>query len=234
MALKYSLVIPCFNEAANLPLLLERCALLSHRSDLEVVLVDNGSTDDTPRVLANALPAHPNCRAVRVEVNRGYGHGIITGLRATHGEYLGWTHADLQTDPSDVLRAIAMLEQPGREAFVKGLRQGRPLGDVAFTVGMSVFESLLLARPMWDINAQPTMFSRRFFETWREPPDDFSLDLYAYHQALTQGLMVRRLPVVFAERAHGVSHWNVDWAAKGRFIRRTIAYSLALRQRVRP
>jgi hypothetical protein len=139
----------------------------------------------------------------------------------------------MQTDPVDALRGLKMFEEHGLGIFVKGRRYGRPLGDVAFTVGMSFFETLLLSKPMWDINAQPTMFPRRFFESWREPPHDFSLDLYAYYQARMAGLTVHRFRVLFGERAHGVSHWNVNWAAKRKFIRRTVEFSLQLRRSLR-
>lgn len=228
--MKFSLVIPCYNEAANLPLLLERCKEVSRRPDTEVILVDNGSTDNSPEILVSLLPQYPGCRSVRVEKNQGYGFGILMGLRAASGDILGWTHADMQTDPQDALRGLELFEKFGPNSFVKGRRYGRPLGDVAFTAGMSVFETLLLGKPLWDINAQPTMFSRKFFETWREPPHDFSLDLYAYYQARLGGLEVHRFPVLFGDRAHGVSHWNVNWAAKRKFIRRTIAFSLQLRK----
>lgn len=228
--MKFSLVIPCYNEAANIPLLLERCRKLTEQPDVEVVLVDNGSTDESPIVLSNLLPSYPGCRSVRVEQNQGYGFGILAGLKSATGDILGWTHADMQTDPMDALRGIEIFKKNGMDVFVKGRRHGRPLGDVAFTVSMSLFETLLLAQPLWDINAQPTMFSRAFFESWREPPHDFSLDLYAYYQAKRVGLAVHRFPVLFGERAHGVSHWNVNWAAKRKFIRRTVNFSLQLRK----
>jgi len=232
--MKFSLVIPCYNEAKNIPLLLERCRGVVARSDVEVVLVDNGSTDDSAQVLLNLLPNYPGCRSVRVEKNQGYGFGIVTGLRAARGEILAWTHADMQTDPQDALRGLEFFEKHGNDIFVKGRRYGRPFMDIVFTVGMSIFETLLLSRPMWDINAQPTMFSRAFFESWVNPPDDFSLDLYAYYQAQTKNLKVYRFPVRFGERAHGVSHWNVNWAAKRKFIRRTVDFSLQLKKNIAP
>ncbi len=136
----------------------------------------------------------------------------------------------MQTDPQDALKGLELFDQHGPNLFVKGRRYGRPLSDVAFTVGMSVFETLLLGKQMWDINAQPTMFSRAFFETWSNPPHDFALDLYAYYQARQAGLPVYRYPVRFGERAHGVSHWNVNWAGKRKFIRRTVDFSLQLRK----
>ena len=231
--MRFSLVIPCFNEAANLPLLLGRCAELARPGDVEVVLVDNGSTDATPDVLAELLPRHPGCRSVRVDRNQGYGFGILSGLRSAEGRILGWTHADMQTDPADALRGLALFEQHGDNVFVKGRRYGRPAADVIFTTGMSIFETLLLGRALWDINAQPTMFSRAFFATWHDPPHDFALDLYAYYQARRAHLPVHRFPVRFGERAHGASHWNVNWAAKRKFIRRTMSFSFELRKAAR-
>ncbi|MDO8772572.1 MAG: glycosyltransferase family 2 protein [Burkholderiaceae bacterium] len=231
--MKFSLVIPCYNEAANLPLLLDRCKEVTHRPDIEVILVDNGSTDDSPQVLQRLLPQYPGCRSVRVEKNLGYGFGILSGLKAAKGEILGWTHADMQTNPQDALRGLALFEKHGPRIFVKGRRYGRPFADAVFTLGMSAFETILLGKPMWDINAQPTMFSRTFFETWQDPPYDFSLDLYCYYQAHCKDLKIYRFPVRFGERAHGVSHWNVNWAAKRKFIRRTVDFSLQLRKNLK-
>jgi len=230
--MKFSLIIPCYNEAANLPLLLERCRALSAKPGVEIILVDNGSTDNSSDVLSNLLPKFSGCRSIRVEKNRGYGFGIISGLKAAESEILGWTHADMQTDPQDVLRGLALFDEQGLDIFVKGKRYGRPLADVVFTLGMSVFETLLLRKTLRDINAQPTMFSRHFFETWLTAPDDFALDLYAYYEAQIQGLKVHRFPVRFGERAHGVSHWNVNWTSKWKFIRRTIGFSFQLKKNI--
>jgi len=217
-----------------LPTLLSRCAALAAaRPGTEVVLVDNGSGDETSAVLGRLLPQSPGCRSIRVERNQGYGFGILAGLRAAQGDILAWTHADMQTDPMDVLQGLVLFGSAAapQRMFAKGKRFGRPLGDVAFTVGMSLFETALLATPLWDINAQPTMFVRAFFETWHDPPHDFSLDLYAYAQAKRQGMTVVRFPVRFGERLHGVSRWNINWRAKMKFIRRTVDYSLTLRRR---
>lgn len=228
-----SLVIPCYNEADNLPLLVDRCAeVFGEREDVEVVLVDNGSTDATASMLPGLLAPHPTIRSVRVEENQGYGHGILTGLRAATGDVLAWTHADLQTDPEDALKGLLLFEaeRDPERCFVKGRRYGRPVTDVVFTVGMAAFETALLRMPMWDINAQPTMFHRRFFETWSDPPTDFSLDLFAYFRAHQDGLRMRRFPVHFGNRAHGESRWNVDWTSRFKFIRRTVDYSLQMKR----
>jgi glycosyltransferase involved in cell wall biosynthesis len=231
-SVRFSLVIPCYNEAKNLPLLLRRISAVTAHECNEVILVDNGSTDGTDLILQELLPQYPGCRSVRVENNQGYGFGILAGLKAARGEILGWTHADLQTDPQDALVAVQLFEKYGKKSFIKGRRFGRPLADVVFTMGMSVFESILLRKLFWDINAQPVIFSRDFFVSWQDDaPFDFSLDLYCYYQARSQKLLIKRFPVKFGERAHGVSHWNINWASKLKFIRRTVGFSLELLRR---
>lgn len=232
MTIHYSLIIPCYNEAKTLPSLLCRLnECYGGTEGYEIILVDNGSTDDSPAILAGAVATMPFARTVRVELNQGYGWGILQGLAAAKGEYLGWTHADMQTDPGDALQGFAKLcTQGGNRAFVKGRRYGRPLADSAFTVGMSCFDSLLFGLPLWDINAQPTLFTRAFYETWNKPPKDFALDLFAYANAAKQKLPIERFPVLFGKRQHGISHWNVNWMAKLKFIRRTMLFSFALRK----
>jgi glycosyltransferase involved in cell wall biosynthesis len=230
--MKVSLIIPCYNEARNLPALVERCRVVTRDPDFEVVLVDNGSTDDTPAVLASLLDGVEGCRAVRVVENQGYGFGILSGLRAASGDVLAWTHADQQTDPADVIAAFEKFRassEPER-LFVKGRREGRPLQDVVFTAGMSAFETLLTGRVMRDINAQPTMFHRTFFESWASPPSDFALDLYAFWRAREAGLKVERFPVRFGKRVYGTSNWNTGIAGRMKFIRRTLDFSIRLKR----
>jgi glycosyltransferase involved in cell wall biosynthesis len=232
----FSLVIPCYNESAGLPELVRRCAYVATEGGGEVILVDNGSADDSAAVLegllgpAGAEPGRDGVRWVRVPVNQGYGFGITSGLAATRADVVGWTHADLQTDPADVLRALPLLEGTSGPVLVKGRRFGRPLADRVFTAGMSAFETALLRRPLRDINAQPTLFHRELLDRWGTPPTDFSLDLFALYTAGRLGFEIRRFPVVFAPRKFGTSSWNTDFAAKRKFIRRTLDYSLQLRK----
>jgi glycosyltransferase involved in cell wall biosynthesis len=229
-----TVVIPCYNEARNIPLLLARFAEKLDRPDVELLLVNNGSQDDSAAVLADTLPQYPFARTVHVPVNQGYGYGILSGLANTTAPYIGWTHADMQTDPYDLIRALQILEKANWPAdlYVKGNRKGRPLFDDVFTMGMSLYETVYLGAPLWDINAQPNIFHRSFYERWDNPPHDFSLDLYAYYMAHHLRLRLQRFPVRFPERIHGTSSWNTGLAAKKKFIRRTLLFSKELKQRL--
>jgi glycosyltransferase involved in cell wall biosynthesis len=230
--MRLTLVIPCYNEAQNLPALVERCLPLIEDARIDVILVDNASTDATAEVMPALIDGVARLTSVRVTPNRGYGGGILAGLGVATGDVLAWTHADLQTNPFDARAAFAQFEQAGTtRLFVKGRRSGRPLVDIVFTAGMSLFETILTGRPMRDINAQPTMFGRALFEAWRDPPADFALDLYAYWTAKQLDWPVRRIPVVFGPRLFGTSHWNTGLFARLKFIRRTLDFSLRLKRR---
>lgn len=230
--MKLSVVIPCYDEADNIPLILERFDGIIKRDDIEVVLVDNGSTDSSPEVLNTLLPKYPFAKTIRVEVNQGYGYGIVQGLKVSTGEFIGWTHADMQTDPADLLKALDIIEKRNyaEELFIKGNRKGRPLFDQFFTSGMSAFETLYMGVKLYDVNAQPNVFSKKFFETWINPPKDFSLDLYALFMAQKSGLHIERFDVMFPKRVHGTSHWNTGFVSKWKFIKRTVGFSRKLKK----
>ncbi len=231
--MKLSIIVPCYNEEKNIPLILDRFAEFIKGNDLEVILVNNGSTDNSQNVLDQLLPSYSFARQVIVPVNQGYGFGILEGLKVACGEYIGWTHADMQTDPKDVLRALEIITKHDdeRKIFIKGDRRGRSLWDNFFTVGMSVFETIYLRCFLYEINAQPTIFPRSFFTNWSNPPFDFSLDLYALYLAKKSGYKVYRLPVQFPQRKHGTSSWNTGLSAKWKFIKRTLLFSYSLKQR---
>lgn len=233
---RHSVVVPCYNEAPGLPALVERFRALRAGDDdpWELVLVDNGSTDDSAAALAEAAARHPAwLRVVTVPPpNVGYGHGIVTGLRAARGELLAWTHADGQTPPGDVLAALAILATSAdpRRTLVKGRRRGRPLRDAAFTAGMELAALALLGEPLVDINAQPKAFHRELLALADRPPVDLSLDLYLLHVARRHGFALRTFDVRFGARAHGASRWAFNWRSKARHIARTVTFMRALRR----
>jgi polyisoprenyl-phosphate glycosyltransferase len=231
MTAKYSIIVPSYNEGLNIPLNLNRYQEVIQRPDIELIIVDNGSTDDSAQVLSDLLPAYPFARSVKVEVNQGYGYGILCGLRAAHGEFLGWTHMDMQTDPGDVIQAIELLEaqKDPKTVFLKGRRRNRPFVDLFFATGMSCFESVLFGKSLIDINAQPNLFHRSFFEELKTPPHDFSLDLYALVMARKKRKHLLRFDVAFPDRIHGISHWNATMKSKFTGIKKSIKYSFQLR-----
>lgn len=236
---KLSIIIPCYNEAKNIPLILEKfnqSLKETHVAEapLEVILVNNGSFDTSADVLNSLIPLYPFAKTVKVEKNQGYGYGILYGLKHATGDFIGWTHADMQTDPADIIKAFEIIHANNfcPNLFIKGLRKKRSFFDLFFTTGMSIFETLYLRKALWDINAQPTIFHKNFFTKWHNPPHDFSLDLYALYMAKKHKLSVKRFAVLFPKRIHGQSSWNTGIYAKWKLIKRTIQFSTSLKKEI--
>ncbi len=106
-----SLVIPAYNEQENINVLLERvsAALAQTGKPFEVILVDDGSTDDTPRLLAEGISKYPWLRVLRMENNAGQSAAFDAGFRAARGEVVATIDADLQNDPEEIPRLLPLL-----------------------------------------------------------------------------------------------------------------------------
>jgi len=108
-----SLVIPAFNEQENVPVLLERVggALAGTHRPFEVIIVDDGSSDDTPRLLAQAMEQYPWLRVLRMARNGGQSAAFDAGFKAARGRLIATIDADLQNDPEEIPRLLPLLDE---------------------------------------------------------------------------------------------------------------------------
>ncbi len=225
---KYSLIIPCYNEEKNLPKLFSKFSNSFENYKIEIIFVDNGSTDNTNYLLNEFSKKKKSVKIISVKKNVGYGHGILQGLNKSSGNFVGWTHADLQTNPEDFIKAVELIEKnKGENMFVKGVRHGRNYFDMIFTLGMTLFECILLRKWLSDINGQPTVFNKQLFLNWKNPPHDFSLDLYTFYNAKIKKYDIIRVPVFFGKRYSGVGS-NDGLKAKIKYSFKTINYSFKI------
>ena len=122
-----SLLVPCLNEADNLPDFVARaCAALDAAATAgarpwEMVFVDDGSTDATWRCLERLQARHPEVRAVRHPRTSGIPTAWRTGLAHARGEQICVIDADLQYDPADVPVLRRAIEATGAD-IVQGVR----------------------------------------------------------------------------------------------------------------
>ena len=235
--MKYSVVVPCYNEEGNINALVEEfCWVRNVRqeNDFELILVNNGSKDNTEREIDDNVNKYDFIKKVNVVNNQGYGYGILQGMAACEGEYIGWIHADLQFSPRLFADLFKRVEQTKREkktkVYFKGLRRNRPLIDRFFTFGMSCFETLYLKTKLWDINAQPTLMSRSLYDSAKNPPYGFSLDLYFYYTASKLNYAIERFDSPQKEREVGNSSWNTGMSARFKLIKRNIQDSKKMKE----
>jgi glycosyltransferase involved in cell wall biosynthesis len=107
-----SLVIPAYNEEDVIPELLRRIepALRQTGKTFEVVIVDDGSTDATPKMLDDAMRERPWLRVLRMARNGGQSAAFDAGFKAARGQIIATIDADLQNDPEEIPRILPMLD----------------------------------------------------------------------------------------------------------------------------
>ena len=231
-----SIVIPCYNEDDNIfPLFSKIENLLRLDDKIEIIIVDNGSTDKTNQnILKSDLFIANKIKLTKIDNNIGYGFGIMSGVKIAKGDYIGWCHADLQTEPSDVYNAF--LNNKNKlvtgEYVIKGLRKNRNIFDDIFTFGMSLIASTVFLKRINDINAQPKLFPKSFLTYLENHPNDFSLDLFFLVIAKNNGFKIINHDVTMKKRLHGEAKGGGSLKGKIKLIKRTLLYIIELRKKL--
>jgi glycosyltransferase involved in cell wall biosynthesis len=118
-------VLPCFNEAENLKALLDEISLALHEVALpyEVIVVDDGSTDDSAATLAAIAAACPELRAIHHRANFGQSAAVLTGCEAARGDVVVTMDCDGQNDPADLPAMLALLANCDAVCGVRATRR---------------------------------------------------------------------------------------------------------------
>jgi len=201
-----SIVLPCLDEAERLPGTL--AAYLAHfppdRSEVELIVVDDGSTDGTTVIADQIAAADPRVRVVRTTRNHGKGYAVRLGIQAALGEVVVFTDADGSYGPEQLERVVAALE---RAPVAIGARLGSqagagpPLRRLASRVFNQVMR-LLLGLPFHDTQCGLKGFRRGAAEAVfrRARVDGFAFDAEALWIARRLGVEVAEVPVRAEER----------------------------------
>jgi glycosyltransferase involved in cell wall biosynthesis len=201
-----SIVLPCLDEAERLPGTL--AAYLAHfppdRTGVELVVVDDGSTDGTTAIADQIAAADPRVRVVRTTRNHGKGYAVRTGIRAAQGELVVFTDADGSYGPDQLERVVAALD---RAPVAIGARLGSqvgagpPLRRLASRVFNKVMR-LLLGLPFHDTQCGLKGFRQEAAAAvfGRARVDGFAFDAEALLIARRLGIEVVEVPVRAEER----------------------------------
>ena len=215
--MKFSIIIPCYNEYENIDFLIQRIRGLQEKYDLEYILVEKGSKDKSREDFEeNVDRKYANIKVVYVNQNRGYGYGLQQGMKKAIGEYVGWIHADLQMPPEELVVFFEKVNSSklDEKLFLKGIRTNRSAFDIFFTNGQALFNSILFSRILYDIGAIPVLFHRSLLTNIDKMPNDFSIELYIYKEALEQHFKIERYKVKLMNRKTGESSWNNGFKSK--------------------
>jgi glycosyltransferase involved in cell wall biosynthesis len=229
---KLSIVVPCYNEADAIQLNYKKACDLVSNGTLEILFLDNGSTDKTSEIFeVLALDSPGSILFLTIKHNKGYGHGLKFGLSHCRGEYLGWTHGDGQTDLMDLDKVLKIISENPGVGMIKGSRLNRTISERITSKILDYLCTILFMRRFSEINAQPSVFRRDYIYSNKNYSDDLLFDLDAYTCVVLDHVPSIRFNVEFPPRIQGESSWNNGTLAKFSFILRNIGHILRLRLR---
>jgi glycosyltransferase involved in cell wall biosynthesis len=207
-----SVVIPIYNEEENLPDLVERvgAALAGSGHSFELLLVDDGSRDDSAGILAELARARPWLKPLYLIRNYGQSAALQAGFDAARGEIIVTLDGDLQNDPDDIPRLLQMLDERPDIDMISGWRkerQDRTLSrKIPSTIANRVI-SRVTGVPLHDYGCALKLYRAQVIR-------DLKLygELHRFIPALAAevGARIVEVPVKHHPRTRGSSKYGID------------------------
>ena len=155
MSKTLTIIIPAYNEEASLSLFLPQVINHCEKNGYQLIVIDDGSSDNTKEVLESCSPKSEVMRVITHKVNRGYGGAIKSGIHAAHTDYVITFDADGQHLLSDVDALFSKIQATNADMII-GSRKGHKPASIFRGVGKSIIRmvaKMLMALDVHDLNS---------------------------------------------------------------------------------
>ncbi|MFH1903643.1 MAG: dolichyl-phosphate beta-glucosyltransferase [Candidatus Omnitrophota bacterium] len=235
--MELSIVIPAYNEANRLPNTLEKIVLYLYEkgASFELIVVDDGSKDNTAGTVLQASKQYPEIRLVRSERNYGKGYAVRKGVLEARGEYILFTDSDLSTPITELPGLWHALTEEGFDIAIgsRSLPEAQILICQPWYRGIfgqfyPSFVHLLVMRDFRDTQCGFKLFRRnvayRLFSLLKT--NGFSFDVEILLRAKRSGCRVKEVPVVWSNSRESKV---VLWRDPFRMLKELILINLRLK-----
>ena len=208
---KVSVIVPVYNEENTITEVLKRLLELKSESlNVEVVVVDDGSTDGTYRKLAEFNS--PRVKGVRHGKNMGKGAAIRTGVDNATGDVVVIQDADLEYRPEDIPKLVDPILR-GRAEAVYGSRFKGEIGGMSRShfIGnliLCFLANLLFNSRITDVMTGHKAFLRKVLESFEIEEDGFTLEMELTARVFRGGWRIKEVPIIYSYRRHGEAKIN--------------------------
>ena len=201
-----SLVIPAFNEVAVIARAVAEAeaALACHFERFEIIVVDDGSADDTAAEVFGLLPNAPHTRILWHDTNRGYGAALRTGFESARFDLVAFTDADCQFDLTDLARLVPLAAEVPIVAGYRALRKD-PWRRRFLSWGYNVLARALCGTRVREVDCALKVFRRAVLAELLPESRGFFVNTEMMTRARQRGLGVAEAAVTHRRRAGGAS-----------------------------
>ncbi len=199
---KLSVIVPVFDERNTVVEIVRRMRAVDLPVDLEIVIVDDGSTDGTRDVLRQL--GDSTVRVITHEANRGKGAAIRSGLAQVHGDLVLVQDADLEYDPEDWPKLLAPILR-GKARVVYGSRFTGERRNMLFLhwVGnrfLSLVTNVLYNTTLSDMETCYKLFDRKLLDTITLRAQRFEFEPEVTAKILRRGIRIYEVPISYTGR----------------------------------
>lgn len=205
----FSVIIPAYNEEKGIEQIV--CRVMAVKEDLarvgvddfELLVVDDGSKDQTERVLMELAPRYPGMRVVCHERNKGYGAALKTGFAQARGELVGFLDAD-GTYPPEFFPMLCQAAMNGAELVI-GSRMAGADSQMPVTrrIGNLFFAGLLSLvgwQKVTDSASGMRVFNKNILAQLYPLPNGLNLTPVMSTRAVHEGIKMSEVPIPYSER----------------------------------
>ena len=205
-----SLVIPMYNEELNIEhaVAASRESLEKYAGDYEIVIVDDASTDASPRIVARLVAEDPRVRVLRHEKNRKLGGTLRTGFAAATKDLVFYMDADIPFDPDVLGRAMRAIEITGAD-MIAAYRHDRTMEGLKrgiYTLVYNWLIGILFGWPHRDINFSFKLMKREVLEAIELKSEGSLIDAELIVKAKNRGFLIQQIGTDYFPRLRGTSH----------------------------
>jgi glycosyltransferase involved in cell wall biosynthesis len=199
-----SAILPAYNEEANIARTATDVARVLEDLGLEyeVIIVDDGSRDNTATVANELNGQNPRIRLVRHAVNQGYGSALATGFGSATKDLVFMTDGDAQFDVSEITKLLGLIDEAD---MVVGYRAPRrdPLHRRVYAFGWNVLGMFLFGYTVRDVDCAFKLFRRDILDNVNIQSRGATFSLEFLVRAKRKGYRLREVPVRHLPRVAG-------------------------------
>jgi len=224
-----SLVIPFYNEEGNVEKVIQELSseFKKNKISYEILAVNNGSWDKTPIIINKLTKENKNIRKIDVKKNKGYGYGILTGLKYAKGSYVGYGWGDNQIAASDFVKVFKRLKQNNLDICkVKRILRTESFSRKVQSKLYNFLVLILFSANIKDVNGCPKIMKKAVYKSLNLKSYDWFLDPELIIKAKRKKFKIEELPVISSKRQKGKS--KVDFKTPLEFFKNLIKYKLGL------
>lgn len=197
-----SIIIPVYNEASTIGLILDKALALPFKK--EIIVVNDGSTDETAKILSHYAESKEPIRYFDCKHNIGKGAAVRMGLKHVTGDITVIQDADLELDPLDLIKVLKPFESPDVHAvFGNRFHNGNTLPrSPSFYANrfLSSFTSFLYGQHLWDTQTCFKAIRTALFKKLNLVSDRFDIDCEITGKLLARKTQVHWVPVYYNPR----------------------------------